>query len=400
MTPPPDSLSLAQARRLAIAAQGLAGPRPEGRADRRHLRRVFAHVGAIQIDSVNVLARAQEVALFARLGRHPRDLLPRASADAELFEYWGHQASHLPVEHHRLMRWKMARAEKDMWPGLVRLQQERAGYIESIYEAVVERGPVAAGELSERTVPKGTWWDWDHAKQALEWLFWTGRVTARRRVNDFARVYDLPERMLPATALAAPTPTEDAARKELLVMSARSLGVASLTDLAHYYGQRVPRVRPLVSELVEEGKLVPVRVEDWQPVGYVLPDVRIPRRSSTRTLLSPFDSLVWTRPRVERLFGFHYRIEIYTPAPKRRYGYYVLPFLLGEELVARLDLKADQMASRLLVRGAFAEPGVPDVVLADELRHELAEMAAWLGLERVVVERRGDLADALRAAVG
>jgi uncharacterized protein YcaQ len=394
-----ESLSLSQARRLAIAAQGLSDARPRGRPDRRHLRRTFDQVGLIQIDSVNVLARAQELALFARIGPHRRDLLPRATTDGELFEYWGHQASHIPVEHQRLFRWKMANAEAaGMWRGLIRMQKERPGYVESIYQAVVERGPLGAGELSERTLPKGTWWDWDHAKQALEWLFWTGRVTARRRANDFARVYDLPERMLPASALAAPTPTEHDARKELLVLAARSLGVATSNDLAGYHGQLVSRTRLIVAELVEEGRLLPVKVEGWKPEGYVLPGIAVPRRAAARALLSPFDSLIWERPRVERLFGFHYRIEIYTPEPKRRFGYYVLPFLLGEELVARVDLKADRAASTLLVRGAYGEPGVSGGPVAEELAEELASMASWLGLERVLVDGRGDLAAALRAA--
>ncbi len=393
-----ESLSSSEARRLAITSQGLTQPRPRGRADRRHLRRVFGHVGVIQIDSVNVVARAQELALFARLGRHQRDLLPNASADGELFEYWGHQASHIPVEHHRLYRWKMAKAQEEgMWKGLIRMQQERPGYVESIYQAVKERGPVVAGELSERTLPKGTWWDWDHAKQALEWLFWTGRITARRRVNDFARVYDLPERMLPAAALAAPTPTEPEARKELLFLAARSLGVATAGDLANYHGQLLSKVKTLVGELVEEGRLVPISVDGWSAAAYAPPDMRVPRHCPARTLLSPFDSLMWDRSRVERLFGFRYRIEIYTPAPKRIFGYYVLPFLLGEELVARVDLKADRAGSRLLVRGAYAEPGVPDLLVAEELADELGTMARWLALERVVVESRGDLAPALQA---
>jgi uncharacterized protein YcaQ len=396
--PPSASLSAAEARRLAIAAQGLADRRPAGRVDRRHLRRVFDRVGLIQIDSVNVLARAHELAVFARLGPHPRDLLQRAAADGEVFEYWGHEASHIPAEHHRLYRWKMARAE-GAWKGVARMNQERPGYVESIYDAVVERGPLVAGELSVRTVPKATWWDWDHAKLALEWLFYVGRLTARRRANDFARLYDLPERMLPAAALAAPTPAEDEARKELIVRAAGSLGVGTGTDLADYHRQRVTKTTPLVRELVEDGRLLPVRVDGWKPEAYVVPGTRVRRRVTARALLSPWDSLVWSRARTERLFGFHYRIEIYTPAPKRRFGYYVLPFLLDEELVARVDLKADRAASKLLVRGAYAEPGVPDFVVAEELAAELELMASWLGLEQVVVSNRGDLAPALRTVV-
>jgi uncharacterized protein len=395
----PLSLSLAQARRVGLAAQGLADPRPQGRVDRRHLRRVFDRVGLIQIDSVNVLVRSQELPVFARLGPHPRDLLPRAAADGELFEYWGHEASLIPVEHHPLYRWKMAQAAQHAWRSVARMNEERPGYVESIYEMVVERGPVVAGDLSQRTAPKGTWWDWDHAKVALEWLFYSGRVTARRRVNDFARLYDLPERMLPAAVLALPTPPEADARKTLLVMAARALGVGTLRDLAMYHRQSTTTCRPLVPELVEDGRLVPVTVEGWRERAYLHPEAKLPRWVRARALLSPFDSLVWERPRVEQLFGFHYRIEIYTPAPKRRFGYYVLPFLLGDEIIGRVDLKADRAASALLVRGAYLEPGVPDALAAEELAEELALMTGWLGLERIVVEGRGELAPALRAAV-
>jgi hypothetical protein len=396
----PLSLSVAQARRVGLAAQGLADPRPAGRVDRRHLRRVLDRVGLIQIDSVNVLVRSQELPVFARLGPHPRDLLPRAAADGELFEYWGHQASLIPVEHHPLYRWRMARAAEQAWRSVARMNEERPGYVESIYRMVVERGPVVAGDLSQRTAPKGTWWDWDHAKVALEWLFYSGRVTARRRVNDFARLYDLPERMLPAAVLALPTPPEADARKALLVQAGRSLGVATLRDLASYHRQLLPICRPLLLELVEDGRLVPVRVEGWREPAYLHPEATLPRWVRARALLSPFDSLVWERPRVEQLFGFHYRIEIYTPAPKRRFGYYVLPFLLGDEIIGRVDLKADRAAAALLVRGAYLEPGVPDALAANELAEELSLMAGWLGLERIVVEGRGELAPALRAAVG
>ncbi|HEY8094419.1 MAG TPA: crosslink repair DNA glycosylase YcaQ family protein [Acidimicrobiales bacterium] len=394
------TLSRSQARRMALAAQGFTDARPTGRVDRRHLRRVMDRVGLIQIDSVNVLVRSQELPLFARLGPHPRDLLPRAAADGELFEYWGHEASHIRAEHHRLFRWKMARATERAWGSVARMGRDRPGYVEAVFEMVAERGPVVAGELSERTAPKGAWWDWDHAKLALEWLFYTGRITARRRVNDFARLYDLPERMLPPAVLAAPTPPEPEARKELLVLAAGSLGVGTVRDLADYHRQLIPTCRPLIAELVEDGRLVAVTVEGWKEPAYLHPEAALPRWVRARALLSPFDSLVWERPRLERVFGFHYRIEIYTPAPKRRFGYYVLPFLLGDELVARVDLKAERAAGALLVRGAYAEPGVPEGLVAQEMAEELASMAGWLGLDRVVVEPRGDLAPALRAAVG
>jgi uncharacterized protein YcaQ len=392
---PPPSLSGAAARRIALAAQGFAHPRPSGRIDRRHVRRVFDRIGVIQIDSVNVLVRSQELPLFARLGPHPRHLLPSMAADGELFEYWAHMAAFTPAERHRLFRWRMA-SDGFWWSDFGR---QRAAFIEEVYAAVVERGPVTAADLRTEARRKGTWWDWDDEKRALEYLFYCGRVTALRRPADFARLYDLPERLLPAAVLSAPTPPEVDARKELLRLAVRSLGVATGADLADYYRQGLTTVRPLVAELVDEGALEPVQVDGWRERAYVDPAARQPRAVGARALLSPFDSLVFSRPRTERLFGFHYRIEIYTPAPKRIYGYYVLPFLLGEDLVARVDLKADRARSTLLVPGAFTEPGVVPEAVADELAAELELMASWLDLWRIEVGDRGELAAPLKKLV-
>lgn len=360
------------------------------------MRRVFDRVGVIQIDSVNVLVRSQELPVFSRLGAHSRDLLPRMAADRELFEYWAHEASLVPVALHPHLRFAMHAARYDgaAYGGLVRLQRERPEFIELVYEEVVARGPLAASDLADRGRKSGPWWGWDHGKQALEFLFWCGRVTARRRTS-FERVYDLPERMLPAEVLAVPTPTEADARKALLVRAAGALGVGTAEDLADYFRQRMPPVRPLLAELVEDGALLPARVEGWKKPAYLHPDARVPRRVEARALLSPFDSLVWERGRTERIFGFRYRLEIYTPAPKRVYGYYVLPFLLGDALVARVDLKADRTAGALLVRGAFAEDGRDPLEIAGPLAEELVLLAEWLGLEHVVVEPNGDLAPTL-----
>jgi uncharacterized protein YcaQ len=316
------------------------------------------------------------------------------AVDGEIVEYWAHMASFMPSEHHRLFRWRMAAAAQAYW--WRDIATRRPDFVEEVYEAVAARGPVTAADLRTEQRRRGTWWDWDDEKVALEFLFYAGRVTALRRPSDFARVYDLPERLLPAAALAAPTPAEAEARKELLRLAARSLGVATDRDLADYHRQKVPVIRPLLAELVAEGDLVPVQVDGWPRATYLDPAARQPRRITTRALLSPFDSLVFERSRTERIFDFHYRIEIYTPAPKRVYGYYVLPFLLGEELVARVDLKADRAGSALLVPGAFAEPGVVVEAVADELAAELRAMAEWLGLERVVVGERGDLAAPLQ----
>lgn len=392
------SISAASARRIALGAQGFGASRPTGRIDRRHLRKLFDRVGHIQIDSVNVLVRSQELPLFARLGEHPRSLIPDATAAGELFEYWAHEACHIPTEHHHLYRWKMdAAARGAAWGGLVRLQRDKPGFVEGIRRRVETDGAVVAGDVSTRVGPKGTWWDWDDAKRALEYLFWTGGLTARRRPNDFARVYDLPERMIPAEHLDRPTPTEADARKGLALQAARALGVATAKDLAEYHRQKVAVVRPLLAELVEDGALVPTAVEGWREPGFLDPQATRPRRISAATFLSPFDSLCWERDRIERVFGFHYRIEIYTPAPKRRFGYYVLPFLFGDQLVGRADLKADRKAGALVVPGAYGEPGIPEFDVVEAMAGELTTMARWLGLERVIVGTRGELAGPLKA---
>jgi uncharacterized protein len=390
-------LSLAQARRMALGAQGFAEPRPVGRIDRRHLRRALDRMGLVQIDSVNVLVRSQELPLFARLGPHPRTLIDDATRAGELFEYWVHEASHVPTEHYHLHRWRMTGEHK--WSRYFTLQERRPGFVEQVYDRVAAEGPIAAGDLAERVGKKGSWWDWDDGKIALEHLFWTGRLTARRRPSDFARMYDLTERVIPAHVLARPALPEHEARKELLVLAAKYHGVATFDDLTDYHRQNNPKSRPLVTELVEEGRLLPVEVEGWNKPAFVHPDAKVPRRISGAALLSPFDPVVWHRDRTERLFGFRYRIEIYVPQPKRQYGYYVLPFLFGDQLVARVDLKSDRQRGVLMVPGAFGELGIPVDDVVQAMAAELVAMAGWLGLERVEVGTRGDLATALATVV-
>ena len=385
-------LSASQARRIALYAQGFGLKRPSGRVDRRHLRRVLDHIGLIQIDSVNVLVRSQELPLFARLGTHPHSLIPDATAAGELFEYWVHEACHVPVEQRPLYQWAMDGHPR--WASMRRFAAERPELIASVLARLEAEGPLVASDLAMRDRPKGQWWDWDDGKHALEHLFRTGEVAAYRRPNDFARVYDLAERVIPADVLARSAPDEQDAKKELLVRAARYHGVGTAADLADYH--RLAHTRTLLAELVEDGRLVPVDVEGWSRPAFMHPDAYLPRWIRARALLSPFDPVVWFRERAERLFGFHYRIEIYVPQPQRVFGYYVLPFLLGDELVARVDLKADRSAGRLLVQGAFGEPGIDEEAVAGELRAELDEMAAWLGLhEGVSIGARGDLAPAL-----
>jgi hypothetical protein len=395
-SPSLTEVSLASARRIALAAQGFASPRPSGRVDRRHLRKVLDHIGLIQIDSVNVLARSQELTLFSRLGNHPRSLIPDATADGELFEYWCHEASHLPTSMHRLVRWRMEDARNGtMWPGLQRFAKSKSQFVQEVRDRVFNDGPLVAGDVKTRTGPKGSWWDWDDGKAALEYLFWTGEITAQRRPNDFARMYFAPQHVLPKEVLKAKTPTEFEARSELLLLAAKSLGIATASDLLDYHRQKPAVAKPVLAELVKQGNLEQVRVEGWRDVAYMLPGVSTPRSMNTRALVSPFDSLVWCRPRIERLWDFHYRIEIYTPEQKRVYGYYVLPFVLGDRIVARVDLKADRQAGVLLVHGAYSEPGIDVKHVVSELAEELKLMVLWLGLDAVKVGDKGDLSSAL-----
>lgn len=392
----PTEISRDSARRIALAAQGFATPRPTGRIDRRHLRRVIDSVGLIQIDSVNVLVRSQEMPLFSRLGNHPRTLIPDATAAGELFEYWCHEASHLPVSMHPLIRWRMDEARNgSMWPGLRRIAESKPKLMKEIRDRIYNDGPLIAGDVRTRTGPKGSWWDWDEGKAVLEYLFWTGEITAQRRPNDFARVYYAPHDVLPKEILKMPTPSQSEARREMLLLAARSVGVGTASDLFDYHRQKPQQAKPYLAELVEEGLIEQVRVEGWRDPAYMLPDTLRPRSVDVRALVSPFDSLVWCRPRIERLFDFHYRIEIYVPAPKRLYGYYVLPFVLGDRIVARVDLKADRHAGELLVPGAFSEDNVDIKHVASELMLELREMATWLGLDRVRIGTNGDLATLL-----
>jgi uncharacterized protein YcaQ len=388
-------LSSAQARRIALGAQGFNHPRPSGRVDRRHLRKVLDHIGLIQIDSVNVLVRSQELPLFARLGPHPRSLIADATKAGELFEYWVHEACHVPVEQRPLYGWMMA--DHPRWQRMRTFAAERPELIQSVLGRLRDEGPLVASDLQMRDRPKGQWWDWDDGKYALEHLFRTGEVAATRRPNDFARLYDLAERVIPAYVLDAPSPSEDDAKKELLMLAASYFGVGVAADLADYH--RLTHTRAHLAELVEDGRLVATTVEGWAKPAYLHPDAKRPRRITARALLSPFDPVVWFRDRAERLFGFHYRIEIYKPEPQRQYGYYVLPFLLGDELVGRVDLKADRKAGKLLVQGSYGEPGISEAYVAEELAAELHLMAGWLGLDDVVVADRGDLSSALRAAV-
>ena len=399
--PPPERLSAAAARRVALAAQGFADRPPSGAVTARHLRRVLGRTRLLQIDSVNVFARAHLVPPYSRLGPWSPALLDDALRRREVFEYWGHEASYLPVALHPLLRWRMARAAalEEGWGGPLRVFRDRPDLVERVYAQVVEQGPVGAGALRDAPRAGGSWWGWDDVKRALEYLFWCGRVTTARRTAGFERLYDVTERVLPAEVLAAPTPSREDAQRALVELSASALGVATERDLRDYFRLRPAEARTAVRALADDGVLLPVDVEGWSGPAWLHRDAAVPRRVAARTLLSPFDPLVFERSRALRLFGLDYRIEIYVPAAKRVHGYYVLPFLADEQVRARVDLKADRRAGVLRVPAAHLEVGQDAGATAELLAAELRRAAAWRGLDDVVVEDRGDLAPALRAAL-
>ena len=383
-----DELTIVEARSLALAAQGFDKPRTKSKSLTSDVVALFTKLGVVQIDSVNVLVRSQELPLFSRLGDHDRKAISKATVSQKIFEYWGHEAAHLPVELHPMFRFKMhaARTGRLKHWGLTSFYVENKAFVKRILKHVEVNGSTSARELSTRTQKRGadkkTWWDWDESKTALEYLFLTGQLMSRGRGTDFARIYDTPERVLPQRIIDAPTPTEHEARKHLLVRSAIAQGVATAGDLADYYRQKLATVKPLIAELVEEGELRTVAVDGWTEKAFVHRNAKLPKQLHATALLSPFDSLVWCRPRNERLFDFHYRIEIYTPKEKRKFGYYVLPFMMNGEMVGRVDLKADRENSKLLVHSVHTERGVTRATINGALKAELQLMASWLGLRR------------------
>jgi hypothetical protein len=428
-----DEMSLAEARRLALAAQGFARPRP-GRVDARQLRRVVDQLGALQLDPVNVVCRSHYLPVFARLGPYPRRSLDRMSWGAPgvraLFEYWGHQASLLPLRLHPLLRWRMQAAQRQVWgddlrrwrswlepgmnlapwaviSGMSRIAVERPELVDEVHALVTERGPVAAASALPDGHPHGdgsdagtgTMWNWRNAKIVLEWLFYLGTVTTATR-RGFERLYDLTERVLPVEVLAAPTPAPEDAQRELIRIAARACGVATERELRRYFHLPAEAAKVRVRELVDAGELALARVEGGAPPMYRWTAAPAPAPVRARALLSPFDSLIWDRDRVSRVFDFQYKISIYTPAAQRAHGFYVMPFLLGERLVARLDLRADRERSALLVPAAHAEPGMATAEVAAELAEELRLLAGWLELDRVQVQDRGDLAPFVSRAIG
>ena len=397
----PERLTQTQARRIALAAQGFADRRP-ARPDARALARVVDAVALFQINSVNVLTRAHYMPLFSRLGPYPKAMLDRAHGRAprRMFEYWAHEASLVRVDLHPALRFRMARAHVHAWGGMRRLAAEQPELVAWVLNEVRANGPVTAREINyDSPRDKDNWgWNWSAVKTALEWHFFSGTVTAVRRNTAFERVYDLPERALPASVLHAPTPDVAESHRTLIRAAARALGVGSEQCLRDYFRLAPAETRAAISDLVDSGELLPVEITGWRRLAYLSPGARMPRQVSGPGTVSPFDSLVFERARTEALFGFRYRIEIYVPAHLRVHGYYVLPFLLGDRLVARVDLKADRKVGLLYVQAAHGEPHAPPET-AMELAQELTTMAEWLDLDGVHVAGAGDLAQPLSDAL-
>jgi uncharacterized protein YcaQ len=396
-----DTLTAGEARRIALAAQGFGGSR-DGPVGRRQLVKLVERLGVIQIDSVNVVSRTHYLPAFSRLGAYPRDLLEDIAWGKKrpLFEYWAHEASLLPLSSQPLFRWRMedAQAGVGTWRGIAKFLRERRDFIDRVLDEIAVRGPLSASDLEIGHKGEGGWWGWSEGKRAVECLFWAGELTTATRRGTFERVYGLPDKVLPKAVRDAPTPPRDEAQRELYRIAARAMGIATSKDLRDYFRMPVEGAKDRIAELVEAGDLLAVKVTGWRETAYLDAAARRPRRIDHTALLSPFDNLIWFRERTERMFGVRIRLEIYTPAEKRTHGYYVLPFLEGDALTARVDLKADRKAGVLIVQASHAEPWASDETPV-KLAAELKRMAGWLGLETVRVEKKGDLAGALEDAL-
>ena len=397
------SLTAAQARRIAVAAQGFSEPRPGGPITRAHLKRLMSRIQVLQLDSVSVAVRAHYAPVFSRLGPYDRDVLDRAAwgprSSRLLAEYWAHEAALMAVDDWPLLRWRMRQYRHGRWG--THIVKANPRLVEDVVAAVAELGPSTAGQIeahlaAEPRRKKGTWWSRSDTKWVAEALFAAGVLTTATRVG-FARHYDLVERVLPPSVLAREV-DDDQAVRELTLRAATALGVGTEADIRDYFRLSAQQVKPAIAELLGAGEIERVDVDGWSAPAYLRAGRAVPRQDRGTALLCPFDPLIFFRPRVERLFDFHYRIEIYTPAAKRQYGYYVWPLLMDGHLVARVDLKADRASDTLLAVGAFGEPDTPRARVAATLAGELASMASWLGLGGFSVSGRGDLASGLRAA--
>jgi uncharacterized protein YcaQ len=393
---PALSLKASEARRIALAAQGFGSRRSASSSPWPRAAAAIARMQLLQIDSVSALVRAHYLPVFSRIGNYSREALDRrafAPKRRDYFEYWAHEASLLPLALHPLMRWRMQRARDHVAtrPWFTRFGEENRDYILAVRDEIAAAGPVTVDALTDPGERTGPWWGWNRGKSAVEYLFRTGEVTTVGR-RAFERVYDLTERAIPGDILALPTPSEPDAIRELARLSGEALGIGTEFDIRDYFRLPPAEFRKALGELVENGDLVPATVEGWDRTAYLAKDAARPSRLTPTALVSPFDPIVWFRPRTERLFDFHYRIEIYTPADKRNFGYYVLPFLHRGRLVGRVDLRADRAAGILHVHGAFAEEGADVPAIAPDLAGELTHLAAWLGLPDIRLARRGQFA--------
>ncbi|WP_054903709.1 MULTISPECIES: winged helix-turn-helix domain-containing protein [unclassified Pseudomonas] len=397
------NLSIRQARRLALSAQGF-GKQPEAAPGLAAVKRMLQRLGVLQIDSVNALVRAHYLPLFSRLGDYSPAMLDQLAwgggRQRQLFEYWGHEASLLPLSLYPLLRWRMAHAAegRGIYRQLAQFGRDRQDVIARVLAAVREQGALGAGSLSTRQERAGPWWDWSEEKHALEWLFAAGEVTVAGR-RGFERLYDVPDKVLPRATLDQPLPSETQAQQGLMLHAASALGVATERDLRDYFRLEPGQSRAALAELVADGRLQTVQVQGWKQLAYCAGTPRVPRRIAASALLSPFDSLVWERNRTERLFDFRYRLEIYTPAHKRVYGYYVLPFLFEERIAARVDVRAERAHGRLAVHAVHAEPGGLGEAGYQALAGQLLRLAQWLGLECVQLNCPREEGSQLRQAL-
>jgi uncharacterized protein len=395
------SVSAAEARRISLAAQGL-GARPEGKVSHKHVLDMVNRLGVVQIDSVNVLARAHYLPAFSRLGNYTRNILEDSawSTNPTLLEYWAHEASFVPMQTQPLLRWRMADARQGIgvWKNVARFLQDRQDLIQAALAQIRDRGPLAASDLDFGNKGTGGWWGWSEAKRAVECLFWCGELTGVTRRASFERVYGLTQLVLPPHIASAPTPSRQAAQRQLVTIAASAMGIATERDLRDYFRLGLMETRSAIQELVEEKALLQVTVEGWQHPGFLHSAAKLPARIASHALLSPFDNAIWFRDRTERLFDVRVKLEIYTPAAQRLHGYYVLPFLEGDRITARLDLKADRKTRTLIVQSSHRETDTTAETPA-RLAQELWLLAQWLGLDQIKVMRRGRLAPALAACV-
>ncbi len=400
-----DTLSASEARRIALAAQAMASAATTtAQATWPRISKVIDRLHLLQIDSVNVVARSHYLPVLARTGPYKAHILDQRAFSRRrraLFEYWAHEASLMPMRMYPLMRWRMARAARGegIYKQLRRFAEDRPAYVEQVRREVASRGPLKAGDLPDAGTSSSDWWSWSDGKTALEYLFATGAVTAAERQGNFERIYDIPERVIDPAALNTPAPGEGDAIAELLRLSAEALGIATERDLRDYFRLPVKETKQALMQLLENGDICEVAVAGWQSPAYLARGAVIPARATRSALLSPFDPLVWNRDRAERVFGFTYRIEIYTPAAKRVYGYYVLPFLMKGRMAGRVCLKSDRAGCILRVNAAHIEAGHCPQETSAELAAQLQSFAGWMGLDDIAVAERGNLWPHLRRAV-